>query len=296
MSEFAKQFASHIDFEDLAVVVDVFRRIRIGHVHHRPWSLRDADGARRADVEELRLEVAVGVEHLDAPVACVSNVDEALRVYRDAARLAELTVRGPGLSPRSNELPVLVELRHAVVVAESVGDVDVAGGVPRDIGRTIEHVLLTTGSRRTSAAAATAAFRVAPATTCTTCTARAGATGLRCSAAACATTTGRCGWRRAASGHVFGFGLAAEEHHEATLGIELHNGVRHLVNDPDVVLRINLDLLGKQHCVGGLANLADVLSGLVEPEHPRPAVRERARGAERQRRMSGPRIDEHVAL
>src|SRR5262245_42023225 len=158
MAKPAEQFARRIHLEDLAVVVDVLRRIRVGDVHHLPRSLGDADGARRADVEELRLEIAIGVEHLDAPVARVGNVDEALRVDRDAAWLAELTVRGPGLAPRSDELPVLVELRHAVVVAEPVGDVDIAGGIPRDIGRTVEHVLLTACSRRTSATASTASF------------------------------------------------------------------------------------------------------------------------------------------
>src|SRR5262245_33109000 len=275
MTELAEQFPCHIDFEDLAVVVGVFRRGRVRHVHHLPRPLRDTDGARRADVEELRLEVSVGVEYLDAPVAGVGDVDETLRIDGDAAWLAELAIRGPGLPPRADELPVLVELRHAVVVAEAVGDVDVAGGIPRAIGPTAEHVLLPACSRRTSAATATAPFWVAATTAARAGrAARAGTTSLR-SAAAGATAAGCCRRCRAAHRHVFGFGLAAEQHHEASLGIEFHDGVRHLVNHPDVVLRIDLDLLGEQHGVGSLTNLADVLAGLVESEHPRPAVRER---------------------
>src|SRR5262245_45876610 len=305
MTELAEQLPGHINLEDLAVVVDVFRRIRVGNVHHLPRTLRDADGARRTDVEELRLEIAIGVEHLDAPVARVGDVDETLCVYRDAARLTELAIRGPGLSPRPDELPVLVELRDAVVVAEAVGNIEIACRIPRNVGRTVEHVLLTACSRRTSAAAATTTFGVTSAAT-RAGPARAGTSGPRTPATRCTarrrttsrrtTATGRRRRRRAAGGYVFRLRLAAEQHHEAPFCIEFHDGVRHLLNHPDVVLRIDLDLLGKQHCVGGLANLADVLSGLVESEHPRSAVSERPRGAERQRWMPGSRVHEGVAF
>ena len=92
------------------------------------------------------MRVAVAVEHLDAAVAGVGDIDETLRVDRDASRLTELARGRAGLAPRADELAVLVELRDARVGAQAIGDVDVAGGVPRDVGRTVEHVLLPAGS------------------------------------------------------------------------------------------------------------------------------------------------------
>ena len=84
-AELADELAVEIHLVDLAVDVDV-RRAGLS-------STRRGTGAgpgvmqmraRRADVQELRLEVAVAVEHLDAPVAAVGDVDDALRVDRDA--------------------------------------------------------------------------------------------------------------------------------------------------------------------------------------------------------------------
>ena len=90
-------------------------------------------------LRELRLEVPVAVEHLDALVADVGDVDVALRVDRQALHAGELTVPRAGRAPLRDELAVLVELRDAVGVADAVGDVDVAGAIPRDVGRTVER-------------------------------------------------------------------------------------------------------------------------------------------------------------
>ena len=51
---------------------------------------RDADRPRVADVVVDRLEVQVVVEHLDARVAAVADVDVALRVDRDRVRRVQL--------------------------------------------------------------------------------------------------------------------------------------------------------------------------------------------------------------
>src|SRR5258706_14993727 len=155
LAELAEQLAGQIDFVDLAFDVDVLRGIRVRHIHHLTRARRDADGARRPDVQESTLQISIAVEHLDAAVAGIGDIHEALRVDRDAPRLAELAGRGSGLAPRANELPVLVELRNARVGAEPVRDIDVARRVPCDIGRAVEDVLLSARSRRTTASAAT---------------------------------------------------------------------------------------------------------------------------------------------
>ena len=84
------------------------------------------------------LEGAVGVEHLDALVAGVGHVDVALGVDGERLDAVELTRLGAGGAPVLDEAAVLVELGDAVVGADAVGDVDVAGRVPRHVGRTVE--------------------------------------------------------------------------------------------------------------------------------------------------------------
>ena len=127
-----------------------------------------------------------------------------------------------------------------------------------------------------------------------------------------ASTTGRCraGWFRIGlhdgnprrprverqRRHAHHLGLAAEEHLHAPVAVELHHLRRHLIDGPHVVLRIDAHLLRLQHAVAALADLAHELAGLVEHEQPRAAVRDRARCAERDRRIAGPRVDVDVAL
>ena len=51
---------------------------------------------------DLRLEVAVAVEHLDALVAGVGDVDVALRVDRDAVQRVELPGLGAASGPTTS--------------------------------------------------------------------------------------------------------------------------------------------------------------------------------------------------
>ena len=149
------------------------------------------------------------------------------RVAGDAADPVELALPRSGLAPGLHEVAVLGELRDAVVGAEPVGDVDVAGAVPGDVRRPVEVVAVDAGAGSAAAAPAAAA---------------AAAPGFR---------------RRVAAGRVRpplagtpGPGrtrdvlrLSAEHHQEPAVGIELHDLVRSGVDDPDVVLRIDAHLL-----------------------------------------------------
>src|SRR5262249_2552041 len=216
-----------------------------------------------ADAGDLRLEGAVAVEHLDTLVAGVGNVDIALGIDRDrAGGGAELARLGTLRTPRFDEHAVLVELRDALV-ADAVGHVDVSSGVESDVGRAIEEIGRSAGAGR---------------------------------------LTGR--WRRnggaagslSARPHRHGLGFAAQQEGNAALGVELDDHVRHLIDNPDVVLRIDADLLGEQERIDILADLANELAVAIELQQPRAAVGKRARGADRNGRMAGPRVDENIAL
>src|SRR5262249_46186549 len=144
----ADHLAVQLQLVDLAVVE------RLGIVGVRAVDVlvragRDADGHRRADVRDLRLHVAVAVEYLDPLVAGVGDVDVALGVEDDAADGAELAGLAAARSPGLDEVAVLVELRHARVAdpgVRAVGDVDVAGLVPRDVGGAVEAVAGNAGT------------------------------------------------------------------------------------------------------------------------------------------------------
>ena len=97
------------------------RRVRrIGHV--------DGD-----DLEQI----ALGVEHLDATVAPVGDIDAVLRVHGDGVQGVELSrflaVTAPGLQPAA----VRGDLGHARVDV-AVADVGVAVAVPGHVGNLAE--------------------------------------------------------------------------------------------------------------------------------------------------------------
>jgi len=80
--------------------------------------------------EEEVLEVAVGVEHLDAAVAAVPHVDVVVAVDLDVVRVVDaarvlvgVIAAAPELPPRLDPVAVLVELRDARVHV-AVADVD----------------------------------------------------------------------------------------------------------------------------------------------------------------------------
>src|SRR5262249_29477886 len=149
--------------------------------------------------------------------------------------------------PRFDEHAFVVELRDARI-ANAVSYENISSGIPSDIGGPVEDVLLRALAWQSAAAASAATFGAA-------------------------STTRR--------GHGNRFGLAAEHHHDATGRIKLVHRIRHLIDNPDVVLRIDADLLGKQHAVAVLSHLSNELSGPIELEQPRTAVRECPRRAER---------------
>ena len=95
-----------------------------------------------------------------APVALVGDVDVALRIDGDAVHDVELAGRRAARAPRLDVLAGRLVLRDPRV-AVAVGDVDVAGGVPRDVGRPLEA--LARGARARQRAAATGATRQPPA-------------------------------------------------------------------------------------------------------------------------------------
>jgi hypothetical protein len=125
------------------------------------------------------------------------------------------------------------------------------------------------------------------------------ATASACRSATAATLARRGGRnrrRRRQGGHAFGFRFPAEQQLHLPVRIELDHHARQSIDDPDVVLRVDTDLLRHLKSVRILADLANELAGPIELEQPRPAVRKRPRRTERHRRMSGARVDKHVAL
>src|SRR4249920_928210 len=162
-AELAHDLSIELDLVDGGVFHAVgIARVRDVEILRRPC--RHAHRERRADVAELRLEVPVGVEHLDAFVADVSHVDVALRVDSQALHPGELAVPRPGRSPLLDEVAALVELGDAVRVADAVRDVDVAGPIPRDIGRAVERGAWNTRSGRAGRPAATTTATGSPST------------------------------------------------------------------------------------------------------------------------------------
>src|SRR5258708_7081677 len=201
---------------------------------------RDAQRGGYADVADLRLERTAIVEDLDPFVALVRDVHVTLRVGRNRVRRVELPRFRSSRSKREEEPPVLVELRDARVGAMTIGDEDVALGIPGDVARPDELVARATrsGSRSRAGAAATAARR---------------------------------GRRET---HRHGFRLPAHHHQHAPLRTELDDLVRRFVDDPYVVLRIDADGVREEKPVDPLSDLAYEGAAAVELEETRSAVRE----------------------
>ena len=264
----------------------------------------------------------LGVEHFDPLVAGVGDAD-VLGIGTNASMPLNCPAVA-GRAPLLDEVSVLVELRDPVRVAEAVRDVDVAGLVPTDVGRTIEGGAGRAGSRRrrlwTTASAACSRSRRqrAAAVRCAAACARSGAaspvwcpTSFRSAASASrrSACAGRCrrraedsrthragGPRRGAGPDVDGFRFAAEHERDPAVRVELHHLAGADVDRPDVVLRIDADAVRRVEPVDVLAELADELAILIELEQAGAASIERAVVTQRRVGMSRPRVDEDLAF
>src|SRR5712692_7918446 len=88
------------------------------------------------------------IEDLEPHVVAIGDKQAAPGVERQAVGNVELPGGRALLSPRLDELPVLVELDDAgvAVAAVAVGDEDVAVGIGDDVGRLIERVRTIAGN------------------------------------------------------------------------------------------------------------------------------------------------------
>ena len=181
-------------------------------------------------------------------------------------------------------------------VAETVGHVDVSGRVPRHVGRTLEGLAFGARARQSHGRRLRhrglrqppAAHRDRPALL----QRRGRHPPADCLQDGNARRLRRERQRRNAER----FRLAAQNHLRPPIRIELHHLGRHLVDDPEVVLRIDAHLLRLQQPVRILADLAEELAGSIELEQARSAMRDGPRRAQRDGRIAGARVQEDVAL
>src|SRR4030095_6060811 len=149
---------------------DASRVGRLANKHHLVWPRRDADGIGRTDhacqrlaiwrvaidgagfrirrnvYGEHSLEFAFGVEHLDAPVRTIADIDVVIVVDRDRVGQIELARCGALGAPLLHPIPIFVVFSDARIDV-AVADIDVAFGIPRDVGRLSEKPVYC-GERR----------------------------------------------------------------------------------------------------------------------------------------------------
>src|SRR4051812_10983129 len=142
-----------------------------------------------------------------------------------------------------------------------VGNEDVAVGIERDVARTDELITRTTRARRAGPRAS----------------------GWR----------GRWIRRRHSNGDRFRF--TAENHQHTPLRIELDDLARSLVNDPDVVLRVDMDGMRDLKRVNPLSNFTHECTAAIELQQTRASMREQSRIAERDGRIARTRVHEQLS-
>src|SRR5260370_11568271 len=104
LAELADNGAVELELVDLAGDIDVVRGIGVRRIKHLVRPGRDAQRLGRTHIRDLCLEGAIAVEHLDALIAGVGDIDVALRVDRDrAGGGAELARLGALRAPRLDE-------------------------------------------------------------------------------------------------------------------------------------------------------------------------------------------------
>src|SRR5205085_2722246 len=113
LAESADDLAIEPNLVDLTMIHALWI-VRVGAVQILSRTPGNADGLRCADVGDLRLERTLPVEHLDAMIARVGDVDIARGIASNTANLVELSLRRSGLPPRFREVAVLVEFCDAI--------------------------------------------------------------------------------------------------------------------------------------------------------------------------------------
>src|SRR3954462_6964205 len=84
---------------NLAIEADLHNASDAADIHHWIRAGRQAERPRIAADAPLLLELAIGIEHLDAAVLTIGNVQIALGVDNDAMRGVELARLGTPLAP-----------------------------------------------------------------------------------------------------------------------------------------------------------------------------------------------------
>src|SRR5262245_435585 len=223
------------------------------------------DRLRCPDIGRFHFEVSVAVEGLDALFSLIGDIHHALRVDCNAVDDVELSGSGAARPPVPDPFAVLVVLRHARV-AIAVGHIDVAGCIPRNVGRAIEAFTgwSCAGERRSAAATATFAATLATAALAPALPTRFGNR----------LNDGDSCWKRLdpRSRNAQRLRLAAEDQLDPSVRVELDNLCRHLIHDPHVVLRIDPHLLGLQEPIRALRDLTNELARAVELKQARSTV------------------------
>src|SRR5215469_6676716 len=126
----AQQSALMVDDADArpeigAVAVDRHRRPEFADVADRVPEIIHVEAARPVQVVPLRLVFSVAVEHLDAVVLAIGDINPAVGVGAYVVHDIELAGAGAGLAPRHQQFAVGREFVNARI-AVTVGDVDLA--------------------------------------------------------------------------------------------------------------------------------------------------------------------------
>ncbi len=94
---------------------------------------------RHVDLDDVE-ELAVAIEHLDAPVGAVGRIDVALGVGGDRVNGSELAGFGTLGAPLFNPVAVLVDLGHTRIDV-AIADIGVAFRIPGDVGGLTETAI-----------------------------------------------------------------------------------------------------------------------------------------------------------
>src|SRR5467141_1574267 len=97
----------------------------------------NADSPGSADVDIHGLEGSVVIEHLDSLVGSIADVHVALMIHLNRVNVFKLSRPVASRSKGLHKISVFVEFHHSLIVV-SVGDENISGRVPGNVGFTIE--------------------------------------------------------------------------------------------------------------------------------------------------------------